>query len=177
MAETPQEYRARILANSQGQDPLKIQAATADRLEKLIKGVPSKRLSKNPAPGKWSVKEILAHLGETEIVLGFRIRLIRGANGTPILGFNQDDWARVGDYHRRDPKKSIALFRAVRQANLDVLKSLKPDEWKQYGMHSERGEESLETIARLIAGHDLNHIRQVEAILGPSGGARKKSRR
>lgn len=177
MAETPQEYRARILAHIQGQNPLKIQAATADRLEKLIKRVPPKRLSKNPAPGKWSVKEILAHLAETEIVGGFRMRLILGASGTPIAAFNQDDWARAGDYAHRDPKKSIALFRAVRQANLDLLKSLKPEQWKQFGIHSERGEETIETIAHMFAGHDLNHLRQIEAILGTPGPARNKSRR
>ncbi len=177
MAETPQEYQARILAHSQGQNPLKTQAATADRLEKLIKRASPKLLAKSPAPGKWSVKEILAHLADSEIVGGFRMRLILGANGTPILAFNQDDWARTGNYARRDPKKSIALFRAVREANLELLKALTPEQWKQYGLHSERGEETLETIASMFAGHDLNHIRQIEAILGIPGGARKKSRR
>jgi hypothetical protein len=177
MAETPQEYKARILAQSQGQEPLKTQAATAGRLEKLIKGASPKLLGKNPAPGKWSVKEILAHLAESEIVGGFRIRLILGSNGTPVAAFDQDDWARAGNYARRDPKKSIALFRAVREANLDLLKALTPEQWRQYGLHSERGEETLETIARMFAGHDLNHIRQIEAILGTPGRARKKSRR
>ena len=177
MAETQQEYKARILAHSQGQNPIKIQAATPDRLEKLIKGVPSKRLSKPPAPGKWSVKEILAHLSETEMVIAFRIRLIRGANGTPITAYDQDVWAEAGDYKRRDPKKSLALFRAVRESNVDVLKSLKAAEWKQHGLHSERGPESLEVIASMIAGHDVNHILQIEAILGDRGKSRKKPAR
>ena len=177
MGETPQQYQARILGNSEGMNPIKVQAATADRLAKLIKGVPSKRLAASPAPGKWSVKEILAHLSETEIVIGFRIRLIRGANGTPIVAYDQDVWAGTQNYKRSDPKKSLELFRAVRESNVAVLKSLKSDEWKNHGLHSERGPESLELIARMIAGHDLNHIRQIEAILGGKGKTQKKSAR
>jgi len=85
--------------------------------------------------------------------------------------------AEAGDYKRRDPKKSLALFRAVRESNVDVLKSLKAAEWKQHGMHSERGPESLEVIASMIAGHDVNHILQIEAILGDRGNSRKKPAR
>jgi len=165
MQETPQQYRQRMLGNIDGQDAVKVQAATAGRLARLLRGASEQRLARRPAPGKWSVKEILAHLSETEIVVGYRMRTILGAPGTPIQAFDQDKWAAAGSYAARDAKKSLALFRAVREANLDLLRGLTAEQWKQFGMHAERGEESIEMTVNMIAGHDINHLRQVEGLL------------
>ena len=165
MQETPQEYIKRILGNVEGFDPLKVQAGTAKKLERLIKGVPASRLRKRPAPEKWSVGEILAHLADSEIVVGWRLRQILGAPGTPIQAYDQDSWAAAGHYGKRDPRKSAELFRVVREANLALLKSLAPDQWKHHGMHAERGEETVERIVQMMAGHDINHTKQVERIL------------
>jgi hypothetical protein len=163
--ETPQQYTQRISGYAAGNQPLAVQAATAKKLERLIQGVPTGKLRKRPAPDKWSVNEILAHLAETEIVGGFRMRLILGAPGTSITAFDQDAWVISGHYEKRDPRKSLEQFRTLREANLALLKSLKPEQWKHYGMHSERGQESIEHIARMFAGHDVNHLQQVEKIL------------
>ena len=165
MQETPAQYRQRILGNLQGQDPMNIQAATPGRLAKALRGATKQRLSRKPAPGKWSVNEILAHLSETEIVVGWRMRAITGAPGTSIQAYDQDAWAAAGNYARRDAKKSLALYRAVREANLEWLRRLRPEQWRLSGIHAERGEESIETIVNMIAGHDLNHLRQVESLL------------
>ncbi len=166
MKETPQGYIKRITGYVEGQQPLKVQAATPRKLERLIKGVPASKLRKRPAPDKWSVLEIVAHLADTEIVGGFRIRMILGAPGTPIPAFNQDAWVTTGHYDKRDPRKSLEQFRVVREANLALLKSLTPDQWNHHGIHSERGQETVEHIVRMFAGHDINHIRQIERILG-----------
>ncbi len=168
MSETPQQYTQRILSNSEGQDPMKVQSATNKKLARLVKGVPTAKLRKRPAPDKWSVAEILAHLADVEIVIGWRMRSILGAPGTPIHAFDQDAWVSAGHYEKRDPRKSIELHRIVREANLALLKSLSPDQWKQYGQHAERGQESIEHIVRMIAGHDINHIHQMERILTPT---------
>lgn len=165
MKETAQQYIARVTGYVKGKKPLTVQAATADKLAKLIKGVPAKKLKKRPAPDKWSVVEILAHLADTEIVAGWRLRLILGSPGTPILGFDQDRWVDAGHYSKRDPRKSLQQFRAFREANLSLLKSLKPEQWKHHGVHSERGIETIEHISRMFAGHDVNHIKQIEGIL------------
>jgi hypothetical protein len=166
MQETPQQYTQRVVGYVEGKKPLAVQAATAKTLERLIKGVPTSKLRKRPAPDKWSVGEILAHLADAEIVGSFRMRLILGAPGTPVAAFDQDSWVIAGHYAKRDPRKSVAQFRALREANLTLLKSLTPEQWKHYGMHSERGQESIEHIVRMFAGHDVNHIRQIEGILG-----------
>ena len=71
-------------------------------------------------------------------------------------------------YDKRDLKESVEQYRLLRKANLALLKSLTPEQWKQYGNHNERGQETVETIAKMFAGHDLNHFQQIERILGKS---------
>jgi uncharacterized damage-inducible protein DinB len=165
MSETPQEYTQRMLKQSGGKDPRKVQAATAAKLGRLIQRASAGKLRKRPAPGKWSAGEILAHLADCEIVTGWRMRLILGAPGTPIQAFDQDSWAAAGHYEKRDARKSLEQFRVARDANLALLKSLSPEQWKHHGLHSERGVETIEHIVSLMAGHDLNHIGQVERIV------------
>jgi hypothetical protein len=165
MDETARQYIQRITANVEGKQPLAVQAATAKKLERLIKGVPTSTLRKRPAADKWSVGEIVAHLGDAEIVIGFRMRLILGAPGTPIAAYDQDSWVTSGHYEKRDPRHSVEQFRVVREANLVLLKSLTSDQWKQSGMHSERGQETIEQMVRMTAGHDINHVQQIERIL------------
>ncbi len=165
MKETPQQYTQRVVSYLDGKQPLAVQAATAKKIDRLIKGVSTAKLRKRPAPDKWSVSEILAHLADTEIVGGFRMRLILGAPGTPVVAFDQDTWVISGHYEKRNPHKSLEQFRAMREANLALLKSLTPDQWKRYGMHSERGQETIEHIVRMFAGHDINHLKQIEGIL------------
>jgi hypothetical protein len=166
MKETPQEYTQRMLGHTAGgQNPIKVQATTATKLEKLIKGVPAGKLKKRPAPDKWSVQEILAHLADAEIAGSWRIRLILGAPGTPVQAFDQDAWVTAGHYNKRDSRQSIAQFRILREVNLALYKSLTPEQWKHHGMHAERGQETVEHIARMFAGHDLNHLGQIEQIL------------
>jgi len=118
MPETPQEYTKRIMSNLQGADPVKTQAATPKKIERLLKSASSAKLRKRPAPGKWSVAEIVAHLADDEIVVGWRMRQILGAPGAPLQPFDQDAWAAAMRYEKRDARKSLAEFRAVREANL-----------------------------------------------------------
>jgi hypothetical protein len=165
MSETPQQYTQRILGYIKGKQPVAVQAETAKKLDRLIKDVSTATLRKRPAPDKWSVSEILAHLADSEIVLGFRLRQILAVPGTPIAAVDQDSWVQSGHCEKRDPRKSVEQFRVVREANLALLKSLTPQEWKHYGMHSERGKETIEHTLRMYAGHDINHVQQIERIL------------
>jgi hypothetical protein len=166
MAETPQQYIQRMLGIVGDQPPLKVQAATPKKLERLLKGVPGSKLRKRPTPGKWSIAEIVAHISDAELVGGYRIRAILGAPGTSIQAFDQDVWVTALHYNKRDPRKSFEQFCALRAANLALLKTLTPEQWQHYGMHAERGKESVAHIARMFAGHDLNHLGQIERILG-----------
>ena len=174
MNETPQQYTQRIMTHAEGKQPMAVQAATAKKLERAIKGVPTSKLRKRPAPNKWSVSEIAAHLADAEVAIGFRLRLILGAPGTPVAAFDQDAWVTSLHYEKREPRKSVEQFRVLREANLALLKTLTPEQWKHYGMHAKRGQETIEHIVRLIAGHDLNHLQQVERILSGKNLSGKK---
>jgi hypothetical protein len=165
MQEAAQQYIQRILGYVGGQDPLDIQARTPKELEHLIEGASESRLRRRPAPGKWSVAEILAHLADVEIVVSWRIRAILGAPGILIQAMDQDAWVTAGHYDKRELRKSVEVFRVLREMNLALFKTLTPEQWKHHGTHSERGAETVEHIVRLYAGHDVNHTRQVEQIL------------
>jgi hypothetical protein len=165
MPETAEQYRQRMFSNLEGKDPLKLQAAAPARLAKLLKGVSPAKARRRPAPNKWSIAEIVAHIADTELVGGYRIRAILGAPGTQIIGFDQDAWVTALHYDKRDLEKSFEQYRALREANLALLKSLTPEQWKLHGIHNERGPETVETIVKMFAGHDINHFQQIERIL------------
>jgi len=168
MHETPQQYTQRMLNNVGNQEPLGIQQATPKKLAALIRGKSKKQLTRRPEPGKWSVGEIMAHLADAELVVSWRLRQVLASNGASLQPFDQDVWATTLDYAHRDQKQSLETFRVLREANLALLKSLPKSLWDNYGVHQERGNESVGHIVRMLAGHDINHLRQVEGILKPA---------
>jgi len=166
MAETFEEYTARILGYARGKDVRGVLRSTPVKLSRLISGKTKRRLTRPPAPGKWSVGHILGHLSETEMLWGYRIRIILETDGVQLLGMDQDTWAKNSRYEKLDPKRALDTFRAVRGANLDLFAKLSPREVNRRGLHSQFGELTIKKIQSLMAGHDINHTRQVRAILG-----------
>ena len=177
MPETAQQYIQRILGHVEGQDAIKVQRGTAPKLKKLLGGLTPKQLKWKPEPGKWSIAEIVAHLADVEIVASWRMRSVLGANGTPIQPFDQDAWASVFQYGKRDPKQSLEVFRVLRENNLAMLKEIPRESWDNYGMHAERGKETIAHLARMFAGHDTNHMLQVESIAARVKSSRKNRKR
>lgn len=165
MQETVQQYVQRILKNSEGQDPLRIQQSTPRRLATLLRGKTRKQLTRRPAPGKWSVGEIIAHLADAEIAISWRLRQTLSNNGVALQAYDQDVWADTFKYAHRDPKQSLEAYRALRNANLVLLKAIPKPLWDNYGVHQERGNETVAHLVRMTAGHDVNHLRQVETII------------
>ena len=166
-------YKAKILGYQDGADYLALQAEAPDKLASLIEGLSSDELSRRPAPDKWSIQELVAHLAEDELVGGYRLRMILSAPGIEIQAFDQDLWSRTGRYDRTDVHASLELFRVLRRANLALLGMLRSDEWEMYGVHAERGLESIRDIAMYYAGHDINHFKQIEAIRSSLRGGRR----
>lgn len=164
MKETTQQYVQRIVGNVDGKDPLKVQKSTAKKLHKIIKPLGKKELRRKPAPDKWSIAEVLAHLADAELVAGWRLRLILSNDGAPIEAFDQDAWAKTFAYADRDPHESLRAFKFQRELNLALLKSVPRKLWENHGMHSERGKETVTRLVTLFAGHDVNHVRQIEQI-------------
>src|SRR5262245_58382794 len=140
-------YKARILSYQAGGDFLALQAAAPRKLSTLVEGLSIEQLGRRPAPEKWSIQEIVAHLADDELVGGYRLRMILSSPGTAIQAFDQDVWARAGRYDRIEVRSSLELFRVLRQANLALLRALGPAEWEMFGVHAERGLETVRDIA------------------------------
>ena len=164
MQETAEQYIGRILGYVKGQDAIKVQRTTAAKLKKSIAGLSPAQLKWRPEPAKWSIAEIIAHLADAEVVASWRMRSVIGENGITIQPFDQDAWASVFNYRSRDTKRSLEVFRVLRENNLTMLKELSPETWDNFGMHLERGKESIAHLARMFAGHDTNHVLQIERI-------------
>jgi hypothetical protein len=172
----PSRYRD-ILGDD---DPLVAMAEAPDRVRRLIRGLTEKQLEKKPAPGKWCIKEIVAHLADGEVILGSRYRFI-GAHDRPVVpGYDQDAFAeRLGPLGARggDLADDFAMARAV---NLGLLDRLPEDAWDRVGLHSERGEESIRALVTMYAGHDRVHLAQIETIrtgLFPKGRKKRSSQK
>lgn len=163
--ETSQQYVARLLGYLGEKDQFKVLSSTVEKIQKLVKKIPRKTLYEKPAPNTWSVAEIVAHLAETELVMGWRYRSIAEKNEVRIQSFEQDDWARNSRYEKSDIGEMLDMFETLRNANLVFLKGLPKEKMDNFGMHEERGKETITHITRLEAGHDLNHLMQIERVL------------
>ena len=159
------EYLARIRAEAKGKDPLTAQAQSPALIAELVANKSAEKLTARPAPGKWSVAEILAHLAEDEIATAWRYRQMVEHSGIALAGFDQELWAKLGDYASRDPHDSLALYRLLREANLRFLRALTPEQWECFGVHAERGRITVRELATHMVGHDENHIAQIQKIL------------
>ncbi|HQQ76503.1 MAG TPA: DinB family protein [Thermoanaerobaculia bacterium] len=147
-----------------GDDPVAAMAEAPDLLRRLVRGLTEKQLATRPAPGKWSIKEIVAHLADNEVVLGGRYRFIAAMDRPPLPGFDQDAFVAnlgVGKAATGDLLDDFAMARAV---NIGLLERVGESAWNRVGIHAERGEESLGRLVTMYAGHDRIHLAQVETI-------------
>jgi hypothetical protein len=163
--ETPQQYIERILSNVGDDDPWAVLTSTPARLRQLVDGRAPADLARKPAPDRWSVGEILAHLADCEVVAGWRLRSILATSGVALQPFDQNVWAKTFRYETIPAADSLGLFEASRRGNVRLLRSVDPPALEHFGMHEERGRESVAHLIRLYAGHDLNHLRQIEALV------------
>lgn len=163
-------------------DPIVVLSETPYLLRKLTKGLTEKQLAKSPAPGKWSIKQIVAHLADGEVILGSRYRFVAAQDRPALAGYDQDAFVAnlgVGNATTQDLLDDFALVRA---ANIGLLMRLPAEAFDRVGLHSERGEESIAKMVAMYAGHDRHHLRQIETIrvgLFPAKGkaARKPARK
>jgi len=173
MRETPEAYTARLLALAAGSDPIEILSSTPARIGRLLAGRSASELTQQEAPDRWSIAQIVSHLADSELVQGYRVRQILAAPGTAIQAYDQDAWAAALRYDANDAFESLALMTAVRAANLRLAARLGDDERRRFGRHSERGDESISHLLALQAGHDRNHLAQIERLVAAQDGRRR----
>jgi uncharacterized damage-inducible protein DinB len=147
-----------------GEDPIDSMKKAPARLAKLVDGLSEKQLTRKPAPGKWSIKEIVAHLADGEAVLGFRYRFVAGQDKPVIQGYDQDAFVEKLGVEKVKTKELLEDFDRLRKANVNLLKRLPKEALDRFGIHSERGEESIRKMITMYAGHDRIHFQQVETI-------------
>jgi uncharacterized damage-inducible protein DinB len=146
-------------------DTLAAQKAAPATLAQMITNVPDDILHRRPAPGKWSIVEIIAHLAEDELSSSWRYRQMIERDGVALHGFDQELWARLGDYASWTARDALDMFRLLRLANVTLLTRLTAAEWERSGVHAERGPMTVRSLAAHMAGHDRNHIEQIKRIL------------
>jgi uncharacterized damage-inducible protein DinB len=146
----------------EGRDPFAVIAETPQQLAQVVRTADSDALDRSPAPGKWSVRQILIHLADCELVFGFRLRQTVASPGHTIQPFDQDRWAEHSDAY--DALTALETFTAVRRWNILFLTSLAPETFATPVTHAERGPMTLQTVVETMAGHDRNHIKQIERL-------------
>ncbi|SRR5579885_1012011 len=130
----------------------------------VLTGVFGEEEDYTTAPGKWSIRQIIAHLADAETVFAHRMRQVIAEENPTIVAFDQDAWARNLDYARRKPKQSLETVRRVRAENYELLKELPEAAYTRTGNHSERGPITLLQIVEGAANHMESHARQMQAI-------------
>ncbi len=117
-----------------------------------------------PEPGKWSIRQIVAHLADSEIVTAHRFRAVLAQENPTLTAYDQEAWARNLDYARRKPAASLETFRRTRAENYELIKSLPEAAFERTGNHTERGPVTLRALLEIFAGHAETHARQAQAI-------------
>ena len=162
-------YVRALLALLGERDPLDVLAELDGWLDRRLDGVAEAALRRPEAPGKWSAADVVQHLADSELVLGYRMRMILTEDRPPLPGYDQDRWAADLAYATVPLAEARAQLGALRAANLRVLRRLGPAELARAGVHSERGPETLGHLLKLMGGHDLVHRRQIERALEAAG--------
>jgi uncharacterized damage-inducible protein DinB len=151
------------------QDPLAVIANTAQRLGDLTKRLDGGGLERSLAPGKWTAREILCHLADTELAFAFRLRQTLAEPHHVIQPFDQDAWAKSYSALAASAADALSTFSAIRSWNIALLKSAPAEAFSRPVTHPERGTMTFQDIVATMGGHDLNHLGQLETIAQNAG--------
>ena len=143
-------------------DPLQVVASTPKRLEELSASLGERGMARSLVPGKWTAREILCHLADCEVAFGFRLRQTLAEDFHVIQPFDQDKWA--SSYGGYEASEALFVFVALRRWNVRLIRSLSPAALAKRVNHPERGDMTFQTIVETMAGHDINHLKQLDAI-------------
>jgi len=146
----------------EGRDPFAVIAETPQQLAQTVRSLSPEALDASPAPGKWSIRQILIHLADCELVFAFRLRQTVAEPHPVVQPFDQDKWEEQSDAY--DALTALETFTAVRRWNILFLSSLPQEMFAKQVTHPERGTMTLQTVVETMAGHDRNHWKQIERL-------------
>ncbi len=136
----------------------------AELIAVVTTGAAGSELDYKPAPDRWSVRQIVCHLADSEIVGRDRFSRVIAEDNPTIVGYDQDAWATRLDYHKRKFSQALETFRRIRGENFELLKELPEDTYRRIGTHNERGPLSLYDLLRIYAEHAEGHARQIRDV-------------
>jgi hypothetical protein len=146
----------------EGMDVLASLAETSARVESLMRGWTPEMFERSYAPGKWTARQLLTHLAQTEMVFGGRVRFALTTPGFVVVPFDQDDWMKIEN--TIDGATAYATYLALRRMDLQFFRALTPAQRQHKFHHPERGEIDVDWVITALAGHDRHHMPQLEAI-------------
>ena len=145
-----------------GRDPLEVIRGTTAAIQQLLERMPREQLEVRPPESRWNAREIVCHLGDCDLVFGFRMKQALAMDSPTVQPFDQERWAlRYGNV---DPKSALAMFAAIRQWNLLLIEGTTAEERERPMTHPERGTMTFWTIVETMGGHDVNHLLQLERL-------------
>src|SRR5712692_5658763 len=166
-------YVASLLQALGSRDPLEVLAEMPRTLRAAVAGVTRQQDATPERPGKWSVRQVVQHLADSDLVGAFRFRMVLAHDAPELPGYDQDVWAQRLAYQDSDISSALHEFSTLRDATVRLLRRATPEDMRRVMRHAERGDESLSHMIRTYAGHDIVHLRQIarirEAIGAPAG--------
>ena len=163
-ADQARDYTAAILSLVGGREPLDVLRQTPDAVRSKVAGLSDSQLSAPEASGKWSMRQVVRHLADSDLVWGYRLRMVLAHDRPTITGYDQDLWADRLRYDRADLEQALQELAVLRRSNLSLLAGASAADRQRVGVHAERGEESVDHMIRMYAGHDLLHLQQLDRI-------------
>jgi len=143
-------------------DPFEALGETPYQIRDLVHGWPASRWDKSYAPGKWTARQVIVHLAQTELALGTRVRFAASQRGYTAQAFSQDDWHPLDDH--ADAPTALDAYLSVRRLNLAMWRALTPEQRNRPFTHPEYGELTVGWVAAQMAGHDIHHLKQLQQI-------------
>jgi hypothetical protein len=152
------------MTNDERRDLIAKYAAGFDEVTKALDGFPKESLSRNVIPGKWSAKEIVHHLADSESTSAIRLRRLLVEESPVIQGYDQDAFAVRLKYNERDMAPALDAFRSARETTVQVLNLMSEEDWQREGIHTESGRYTPELWLSIYAAHAHNHAAQIRRL-------------
>jgi hypothetical protein len=163
MSTVPNPY----LADLGDRDPLRSLADTPARIRSLVSSMSASDLERSYAPGKWTARQLLVHLAQTELGLTARARMALSTADYVAQPFDQDKWMELES--GLDAETALSAYLSLRRMNLQLFRNLSAEERSKVFRHPEYGELDLAWVIEQIAGHELRHLKQLEAVAAATG--------
>jgi hypothetical protein len=163
-------YTAALLELLGNRDPLDVLRSTPAAISVVVSGLNPGQIETAERPGRWSIRDVVQHLGDAEMVVGVRLRMVLAQDRPSLTGYDQDVWVDRLRYREVPFADALEQFASIRRVNLRLWAGLTDADLTRVGVHSERGEESLGFMRNIHAGHDLAHLRQLSRIRATVSG-------